>query len=142
MGQIKKEITINASAKNIIKVIADFKNYPTFYPDVLKASVIRKTSKEIDVEFKIDLLITSTYTLRFRFHKLDIEWKMVEASSFVKKNNGEWIIEELAKNKSRVRFSTEIEFSWLVPKDTAMSLIEEHLPKMLKNLKKTAEAIK
>jgi ribosome-associated toxin RatA of RatAB toxin-antitoxin module len=141
MISLKESIHINAPAEFIYKVISDFKNYPKFYPEVESAELIRKEGNEADVEFKVNIVISSHYTLRFNFKKREIKWKMVECSSYIKKNEGKWLFERLSANKTKVIFETEMEFSWLVPSQIGGSIIESHVPKILANLKKQSEKI-
>ncbi|PIR17525.1 MAG: cyclase [Deltaproteobacteria bacterium CG11_big_fil_rev_8_21_14_0_20_49_13] len=135
MPAIKRSITVNASPKEAFDVVSDFESYPKFLPEILDATVIKKNSKEIVVRFKVELLLKSEYTLKFHLkHPSLISWELVKGDN-MKSNTGEWSLEPEGKNRTKLTYSVEVQFGWLVPKAVAEKLIESHLPKMLKNFK-------
>lgn len=139
MSNIIESIVVNAGIARAFDVIANVADYPKFVPEILAVTIERKSATSITATFKINLIVTSEYTLKFTLKKpKKIIWELVKGNH-IESNNGSWILEPINKSKTRLIYSVDMEFGWLVPKSVITTLIESHLPKMLKNFKKQIE---
>lgn len=135
MSSVTNSIIVNARSDKVFKTIIGFKRYPNIFPEVEKASVLKKTKTTAEVVFVMNIITKLNLTLKFNFKdKNNVTWKLIKGDN-LKSNSGSWELKPLAKNKTKVTYSTDVEFGWLVPKQLAMTLIESRLPKMLKNFR-------
>ena len=63
MSKTKASIEINSPIKRVYEVITDFENYPKFLSGSKGAKILKKSKNSMEVEFKIDVIKTITYSL-------------------------------------------------------------------------------
>ncbi len=124
-----------APIKKVYEVITDFESYPEFLSNSKQAKVLKKSGKNLQVEFKIDVVKTITYTLDMQLNPTQgFTWTLIKGE-FMKKNSGGWKLKELKKNLTQATYEIEIDFGLLVPKSISSMLVEKNLPAMMQEFR-------
>lgn len=138
MTAAQKTIEINAGPKDVYKVISDIESYPQFLSDLKNCKMLEKKGDTFRAEFTVSIIKEVSYTLDFvGVPGKSLEWKLVKG--FMKKNNGSWKLEEIAKGKTRATYTVDIEMGLLVPNKVITMLAEKNFPTMLNQFKKRIE---
>lgn len=141
MIEIAESILIKASQNKIFDIISDFDSYPEFLDEMEEVRVIKKSTKSATVFFKMNMMQTVNYTLKFNFNKPEsITWSFVEGDSILKENSGSWTLSEMGKDEMDVEYSVNLDFNIWLPSSVVKSVLSENLPKMLKKFKVRAES--
>lgn len=139
MPSVTDSITVRATPAKVFGTIVSFEDYPKIFPEVKSVKVLKRNDDSAEVAFVMDLIIKINLELRFDLKDRNkVAWSMIKGDN-IRKNEGYWEISKTANGMTRVVYFTETEFGWLVPGSVAKVLIEDHLPKMLKNLKSWVE---
>lgn len=141
MSHIEQSIVINAPVERVFEVLEDFENYPEYQPEIIEIDVQKKNATHARVFLTVDIAGQKVdYTLEFKFKRGDgMSWKMVEGSSILKKNDGQWIFQKQGPKKTKAIFAADVDFAFWIPRSLAEGVIKSHLPKMLANIKRRAE---
>ncbi|MBT3181355.1 MAG: hypothetical protein HN337_02465 [Deltaproteobacteria bacterium] len=140
MVTAEKSIAIEAPIKKIFDVIADFKSYEEFLPEIESSEVKKETTKVKTVAFRMNLMQTINYTLDFALIKPNkITWKYVEGDEILKDNSGSWGLTELEPGIVDVNYKINVDFNIWLPSSVVESLLNDHLPKMLNHFKVRVE---
>lgn len=123
------------SAEEVFKVIMDFESYPKFLPEVKNCKVLKKNKDSVDVEMTVNFVKTAKYSIRvFSEKNKRVWWNLIEGD-FFKKNDGEWLFEDLG-TQSQVTYSLDVDFKIFVPSMISKKAVAVSLPTMIKNFKK------
>lgn len=112
-------ISIDASPKEILAVIADFESYPDWV-DGIHAVEIRVRDADgvpTEVAFEFSTMgLSASYTLAYAYAASEggVSWSTVEASGAVKDVQGEYVLEPDGEG-TEVTYRLEIELSMPVP---------------------------
>ncbi len=141
MPKVSKSVTINAAKNRVFDVVTDYAAYKDFIPEIESVEIVKKGASSTDVSFEVNLVVRTSYTLRFKPKKYQsVDWSLVKGD-YMKSNSGSWNFSSVGVNKTRLTYSTEVEFGWLVPSSVAKALIEDNLPNMLRLFKKRIEGM-
>jgi ribosome-associated toxin RatA of RatAB toxin-antitoxin module len=112
--------TINASAADIMEVLADFESYPD-WTDVKKTEVVNKDGegRPSEVVYEVSQFgISAKYTLAYQYRPDDegMTWttKSVEEGP-IKQIEGEYILEELDEDETEVTYRMTLELKTKLP---------------------------
>ncbi len=140
MAATTSKITINAPIKTVFDVVTDFESYPEFLSGSKEVKVLSKKASSLQVEFKVDLVKTVSYTLDFKLTApKECSWTLVKGD-FMKSNKGSWKLKEVKKGVTEASYEIEVGFGLLVPSNIANMLVAKNLPAMMKEFKDRAEA--
>jgi len=139
MPKTTSTIEIKAPLKKVFEVISDFAAYPEFLSGSKGAKVLKKSGNHLQVEFKVDLIKTVTYSLDIRLTPpKGFTWKLIDGE-FMKSNTGAWKLEEKKKGVTLATYEIEMDFGLFVPTSISSMLIGKNLPSMMKEFKERAE---
>lgn len=139
MPKTTSTIEIKAPLKKVYEVITDFEAYPDFLSGSKEAKILKKSGNHVQVEFKIDMIKTVTYSLDIKLNPAKgFTWKLIDGD-FMKTNTGAWKLEEKKKGLTQATYEIEMDFGLLVPKSISSMLIGKNLPTMMKEFKERAE---
>jgi len=139
MSKTSTKIEIKAPAKKVYEVISDFESYPDFLSGIKAVKVLKQKGKIAEVEFKVDVIKTITYSLKIELDPPHgLSWTMIKGE-FMKSNEGGWSLKESKKGITEASYEIEVGFGLLVPKSISSVLIGSNLPTMMKEFKKRAE---
>lgn len=142
MAKASQSIEINATPKDCFKVITDYDAYPEFLKETKSVKVGKKSGKTYEVTYVLDLVKTITYTLKMQESPPDrIEWTFVKGD-IMKKNEGEWRLEEVRKGVTEATYEIEVDLGLFVPSSVSKMLIGKSLPAMLNSFKERIESLK
>jgi ribosome-associated toxin RatA of RatAB toxin-antitoxin module len=120
MEQAEGTKTIEASAADIMEVLADFEAYPD-WTDVKKTEVVKTDSKgrATEVWYEVSQFgITAKYTLAYRYSANDggMTWttKSVDEGP-IKNIEGEYILEELDEDETEVTYRMTLDLKTKLP---------------------------
>ncbi|MBF0493061.1 MAG: SRPBCC family protein [Deltaproteobacteria bacterium] len=141
MAATTSKVTINAPIKTVYEVVTDFESYPEFLSGSKGVKILSKKTGSLQVEFKVDLIKTISYTLDFKLvAPKECSWTLVKGD-FMKSNTGSWKLKEVKKGITEANYEIEIGFGLLVPGNIANILVGKNLPAMMKEFKDRAEAM-
>ncbi|MBX7148014.1 SRPBCC family protein [bacterium] len=140
MAQVQEKIEINASPKACFDVITDYESYTEFCKETKDVKLGKKSGSSQEVTFTVELMKKVTYTLKMTGKSpSSIKWSFVDGDDIIKKNQGEWILEEVKKGVTKATYVVDIELGIPVPGLIQKKLISSSLPGMLKSFKKRIE---
>ncbi len=100
-------IIIDATPEQVWKVITDFENYPSFYPQTYKTEIVERHGNFVDVKivlkFKISIVSTKIdYTLRYWMKEKNriLVWNLVTGD--MKVNKGQWTLIPIEDGKKTI----------------------------------------
>lgn len=141
MPKASKSIEIDVPIDFFFSVVVDFDRYEEFIPEMKSSRVDRKEGNVYVASFTLDLIKKIDYTLELTANPPDrVEWKLV-SGNLMSLNSGDWKLEKLGDEKIRATYSEELKLGALVPKSITNLLVEQSLPKMLKQFKQRAESM-
>jgi len=121
MGEHAEEsIEIEAGAAEIMDVITNYEAYPE-WADVKSATVLRRgeggLATEVAFEVDVPLLGKASYTLAYRYAPGDagVSWVTKEARGSVSDITGEYLLDELGDEKTKVTYRLSVELGVLLP---------------------------
>ncbi|MFO1520131.1 MAG: SRPBCC family protein [bacterium] len=140
MAKTSTTIEIEAPVKKVYQVITDFEAYPDFLSGSKGAKILKKSGNHLQVEFKIDVIKTISYSLDIQLSpQKGFSWELIKGD-FMKSNAGEWKLSEgKKKGTTHAIYEIEMDFGLLVPKSVSSMLIGKNLPTMMKEFKERAE---
>jgi len=113
-------IVIEASAADVMDVIADYEAYPE-WADVRSATVLKRgeggRATEVAFEVDVPVLGKAAYTLAYRYAPGDagVSWVTTEARGAVQDIRGEYLLNELDDHETEVTYRLAVELGVLVP---------------------------
>ena len=113
MKEINKEIIVNHKAAKLYSIVLDVEKYPDYIPWCSKIEILFKRKNQMKANMTVNYkLIPSqkfTSNVFFDSKSLTIKTKYIEGP--LKNLNTIWSFIDLKKNKSKVVFNLEFEFS-------------------------------
>ena len=120
MEQAEGTKTIEASAADIMEVLADFEAYPD-WTDVKKTEVVKtdKQDRATEVFYEVSQFgITAKYTLAYKYSANDggMTWttKSVDEGP-IKNIEGEYVLEELDEDETEVTYRMSLDLKTKLP---------------------------
>ena len=139
MSKTKSSIEIHAPIKKVYEVITDFENYSKFISGSKGAKILKKNKNYLEVEFKVDVIKTITYSLGIELDPPHgFSWDLMKGE-MMKSNSGSWKLKEIKKDLTQANYEIEVSFGFLVPSSISDLLVRKNLPQMLKEFKERAE---
>jgi uncharacterized membrane protein len=137
-------ITIAASAANIMEVIADFESYPE-WNDVKSTKVLKKDKQgrgtEVAYEVKAPVIGDVKYTLAYTYAANDggCSWTTTEIEGGIKDIEGQYALDELDEDETKVTYSLSVELNMKVPGFVKKQGERQVIKNALDGLKKRVE---
>jgi ribosome-associated toxin RatA of RatAB toxin-antitoxin module len=144
MARTTSDIVIDASADEIMDVIADFASYPTWATGMKSADVVSTApdGRAERVHFVLDATpIRDEYDLGYVWDgNRTVSWSLVEPGSMLKSMDGAYILEPAGQEQTRVTYQLAVDVS--IP---LLGMLKRKAEKViidtaLKGLKKQVEA--
>jgi ribosome-associated toxin RatA of RatAB toxin-antitoxin module len=142
--QTSGDKTINAAADRIMEVLTDFDSYPK-WTDFKSARVLKKDNQgrgtEVRYEMKAPLLGDIALTLSYRY-KADnggMSWTSKDIEGDIKSIKGEYVLDELDEDETKVTYKTTIDLKMKVPGMIRKQGERQIIKQALDGLKKRAE---
>lgn len=144
MARTTSDIVIDASADEIMDVIADFASYPTWATGMKSADVVSAgpDGRAERVHFVLDATpIRDEYDLGYVWDgSRTVSWSLVEPGSMLKSMDGAYILEPAGQEQTRVTYQLAVDVS--IP---LLGMLKRKAEKViidtaLKGLKKQVEA--
>jgi len=137
-------ITIAAPAADIMEVITDFESYPE-WNDVKSTKVLKKDGqgRGTEVAYVVDapMIGTLTYTLSYSYAAGDggCSWTTKEIEGKVKDIQGEYALDELDEDETKVTYRVAIQLGISLPGFLKKQADKQIIKNGLDNLKKRVE---
>jgi ribosome-associated toxin RatA of RatAB toxin-antitoxin module len=144
MARTTSDIVIDASADEIMDVIADFEAYPSWATGMKTADVVSTTAdgRAEQVHFVLDATpIRDEYDLGYVWDgDRSVSWSLVEPGSMLKSMDGAYTLESAGDGRTRVTYQLAVDVS--IP---LLGMLKRKAEKViidtaLKGLKKQVEA--
>jgi uncharacterized membrane protein len=142
--QTEGSITISASAGDVMAVIEDFESYPT-WNDLKSVKVLSKDSKgrgsEVEMEVKAPVIGEVRYVLKYSYRANNggVSWTTKEIEGGIKDIKGEYELEELDPDETKVTYRMTIDLKMKVPGFVRRQGERTIVDGALKGLKKQVE---
>jgi uncharacterized membrane protein len=113
-------ITIKAPAEDVMAVIEDYENYPK-WNDVKSAKVLKKDSQgrgsEVEMQVKAPVIGEVRYVLKYSYRASNggVSWTTKEIEGGLKDIKGEYDLEELDEDETKVTYRMAIQLKAKVP---------------------------
>lgn len=112
-------ISVDASAAEIMEVITDFDSYPE-WSDVKSAKVLKRSrgGRPVEVAYEIaaPVIGEARYTLAYEYDGDDgVSWTTREIEGKIRDIQGEYVLEELDEDETRVTYRLGVELGISVP---------------------------
>ena len=136
--------TLNASAEDIMEVIKDFDSYPN-WTDFTSAKVVKKDKQgrgtEVRYEMKAPVIGDVTLTLSYRYKAGDggVSWTSKDIEGGIKSIKGEYLLEELDEEETKVTYKTSVDLKMKVPGVIKKQGEKQVIKQALDGLKKRVE---
>ena len=120
MEHAEGSILVEAPIEDVVEVIEDYEAYPE-WADVRTVQVKERGEggRPTEVAFEVDVPVLgkASYTLRYRYAAGDtaISWTSTEAHGAVRDVRGEYLLDELDSDTTRVTYRLAVELGALVP---------------------------
>lgn len=139
MSLVAESIEIKATPERCYGVITAYEAYPEFLPETKDVAVANKSKAGATVTYSLELIKKISYTLKMA-HKppKSVSWKLIKGD-FMKKNEGEWCLDEIKKGVTRATYKIDIDLGLFVPGMISKKLIGSSLPAMMQAFKKRIE---
>ncbi|MFC0624382.1 SRPBCC family protein [Kribbella deserti] len=111
--QTTSSIVVEASAKEILAVIADFEAYPEWADSMRETEVLStdEAGRPKQVRFKVDAgAISDEYTLDYTWGRNEVTWTLVEAK-MVKGLDGAYLLKDLGAQGTEVTYRLAVDVS-------------------------------
>lgn len=118
--QTEGQIVIEASAAEIMDVLADFETYPE-WADVKSVRVLERGEGGVGtrVAFEVDVPVLgrASYTLAYRYAPADggMSWVSTEARGAVSDISGEYLLSEIDEDETKVIYRLSVDLGVLLP---------------------------
>ena len=138
-------ITIKASAEDVMAIIEDYENYPK-WNDLKSVKVMKKDSKgrgsEVEMQLKAPVIGEVRYVLKYSYKANNggVSWTTKEIEGGLKDIKGEYKLDELAEDETKVTYSMSIELKAKVPGFLRRQGEKAIVDGALKGLKKRVES--
>jgi carbon monoxide dehydrogenase subunit G len=138
-------VSIDASAADVMEVIADFEAYPE-WAEVRKARILRRDDwgRGSEVEFEVDVPVLgrAEYTLRYVYAPGDagLSWTTREARGAVRDIRGEYLLDEMDEDATKVTYRLAVDLGVLVPGLLRTQGAQRVIENALERLKRRVEA--
>ena len=135
---------INASAEEIMEIITDFDSYPK-WTDFKSAEVLKKDKQgrgsEVRYEMKAPVIGDVALTLSYRFKAGDggVSWTSKDIDGGIKSIKGEYVLEELDEDETKVTYKTSVDLEVKVPGMLKKQGEKQIIKQALDGLKKRVE---
>ncbi len=134
---------IDASASEIMAIIADFDAYPDWVDGIKSAEVRTRGDgdRPVEVGFEFSAMgFTASYTLRYEYEPDDrgVKWTTLEASGAVKDVQGEYVLDPL-NGDTEVTYRLTVELGVPVPGFLKRQADKRAIKTALEGLKKRVE---
>jgi len=142
--QTEGSITIAASAEDVMAVIEDFEAYPE-WNDIKTAKIEKKDSSgrasEVTMEVKAPFIGDVRYTLAYKYRADNggVSWTSKEIEGGIKDIKGEYELDELDDEETKVTYRMSIELKMKVPGFVRRQGEKQIVDGALKGLKKRVE---
>ena len=119
MEHAEGSIQIEAPIEDVVEVIEDYEAYPE-WADVRAVEVRERGEggRPTEVAFEVDVPVLgkASYTLRYRYAAGDtaISWSSTEAHGAVREVQGEYLLDELDPDLTKVTYRLAVELGALV----------------------------
>ncbi|MDP9341155.1 MAG: SRPBCC family protein [Actinomycetota bacterium] len=136
--------TIAASAADVMAVITDFESYPE-WNEVKSTKVLKKDSQgrgtEVAFEVHAPMIGELTYTLAYSYAANDggVSWTTKEIQGKVKDIQGEYALDELDEDETKVTYRVAIDLAISLPGFLKKQADKQIIKNGLDNLKKRVE---
>lgn len=138
MPTLHQQIIVNATPKECYRVVADFQNYPSFFPACHSVQIARHEDGFATVTFEMDILMRVKYTIRvIEEPPSNIHWTM-ENSNVLTLNKGSWEFTAVEEG-TMLTYDLEIDFKGRLPDNVDSALTAKVLPESLDLFKKEIE---
>jgi len=115
MARTTSDIVIEAPAKEIMTVIADFASYPSWATGVQAADVlgVNEQGRAEKVQFVLDAApIRDQYTLDYRWDgDRNVSWSLDEPGTMLTSVDGTYVLEDIGDNETRVTYKLAVDVS-------------------------------
>jgi len=140
MAHASRSIVIAVTPEQLFDLIADYRKYPEFLPEVKKTTV-EGDGPDATVHYEVDIKATLIkYTLKHRSQRpARLEWEMTKGQ-MMKENKGAWTLKAVPGG-TEATYSIELKLGALVPSFIEKVLAETSLPGLLSNFKARAEKL-
>ena len=118
--QTEGSITIKAPAEDVMAVIEDFEDYPK-WNDLKSVKVLKKDSQgrgsEVEMEVKAPVIGEVRYVLKYSYkaNNTGVSWTTREIEGGIKDITGEYELEELEADETKVTYRMTIDLKMKVP---------------------------
>jgi uncharacterized membrane protein len=145
MEHAEGQIVIDAPLDDVLEVIEDYEAYPQ-WAEVRSVEVRERgeggRATEVAFEVDVPVLGKASYTLRYRYAPggTAISWDSVEAHGAVREVRGEYLLDEVGPDETKVTYRLAVELGALVPgfvrTEGARRVIENALERLKRRVEK------
>jgi uncharacterized membrane protein len=120
MEHAEGSIVIDAPIDDVVEVIEDYEAYPE-WADVRSVNIRERGEggRPTQVAFEVDVPVLgkASYTLRYRYAPggTAISWESIEAHGAVREVRGEYLLDDLDSDATKVTYRLAVELGPLVP---------------------------
>ncbi len=120
MENAEGTIVIDAPLDDIVEVIEDYEAYPE-WAEVRRVDVRQRgeggRATEVAFEVDVPVLGKASYTLRYRYAPggTAISWESIQANGAVREVRGEYLLDEIEPDATKVTYRLAVELGPLVP---------------------------
>ena len=142
--QTQGSITINASAEDVMAVIEEFEDYPK-WNDLKSVRVLKKDSQgrgsEVEMQVKAPVIGEVKYVLKYSYKASNggVSWTTKEIEGGIKDIKGEYELEELDEDETKVTYRMTLDLKMKVPGFVRRQGEKSIVDGALKGLKKRVE---
>ena len=142
--QTEGSITIKASAEDVMEVILDYEAYPQ-WNDLKSVEVLKTDSdgrgSEVEMQVKAPVIGEVRYVLSYTYKPDNggVSWTTKEIEGGLKDIKGEYELEELDEDETKVTYRMSIELNMKVPGFIRRQGEKQIVDGALKGLKKRVE---
>ena len=142
--QTEGSVTIKASAEDVMEVILDYESYPK-WNDLKSVKVLKKDSQgrgsEVEMQVKAPVIGEVRYVLKYSYKAKNggVSWTTKEIEGGLKDIKGEYELEELDEDETKVTYRMSIELNMKVPGFLRRQGEKQIVDGALKGLKKRVE---
>jgi uncharacterized membrane protein len=142
--QTEGSITIKAPAEDVMEVILDYESYPK-WNDLKSAKVLKEDSQgrgsEVEMQVKAPVIGEVRYVLKYSYKAGNggVSWTTKEIEGGLKDIKGEYELEELDADETKVTYRMSIELAMKVPGFIRRQGEKQIVDGALKGLKKRVE---
>lgn len=140
MAGATRTIEVAAPIERVFATIVDYERYPRFLPEVKQVRLSGRDGNQVNVHYEVHLIKTVRYTVRMVEERPNrVAWSFVEGE-VMKDNRGEWKLDALGEDRTRITYTVDARFGALVPRAITDKLVQTSLPAMLDAFRRQAES--